>query len=133
MSGEILVLDASVGVKWVKEESASREAEALLTAHAAGEATLAVPDVFVYELLDVTRRLRGIESAAAVWQRLSIGGPFVVPTHAADFPAVLEMCTRLGCTTYDAAAPALAERLHAVLVSADAKAHGGFPGVRLIG
>jgi predicted nucleic acid-binding protein len=42
-------------------------------------------------------------------------------------------CELLGCSFYDALAPALAVLLGATLVSADARAHSRFPGVRLIG
>lgn len=133
MTAELVVLDASVGVKWVKTENGSDEALALLGEHGSGRITLAVPDVFVFEVLDVTRRVRGMEAAAGLWDRLSADGPLVVPTDAAWFADMLSMARRLGCSTYDAAAPVLADRFGGTLVSADARAHAGFPGVRLIG
>ncbi|MBA4370666.1 MAG: hypothetical protein C0418_03695 [Coriobacteriaceae bacterium] len=133
VSEELLVLDSSVGVKWVKPEEGSDEALALLLSHAAGEVTLAVADVFVYEVLDVTRRTYGRPRAVALWERLADQGPLVVPTDPDSFPDILEMSRRLDCSLYDAAAPALAARYGGTLVSADARAHAGFPGVRLIG
>jgi hypothetical protein len=41
-------------------------------------------------------------------------------------------CDALGCSFYDALAPACAVLLDATLASADARAHGAFPGVHLI-
>lgn len=133
MTAKLVVLDASVGVKWIKPETGSAEALALLEDHAAGRITLAVPDVFVYEVLDVTRRVHGLPNAASLWERLSVEGPLVVPTDAEAFAAMLAMARRLDCSLYDAAAPVIAERFGGTLVSADARAHSGFPGARILG
>lgn len=133
MSTELVVLDSSVGVKWIKSEAGSADALALLDDHADGRITLAVSDVFVFEVLDVTRRVHGLPQATALWERLSVEGPLVVPTTAEAFTEILEMSRRLDCSLYDAIAPVIAERFGGTLVSADARAHAGFPGARLIG
>lgn len=133
MTNELVVLDSSVGVKWIKDEPGTTEAIALLEDHARGRITLAVPDVFAYEVLDVTRRVHGRKAAESLWQRLANEGPLVVPLDAGSVPAVLAMARRLDCSLYDAAAPAVAERFGGTLVSADERAHARFPGVRLIG
>ncbi len=56
MSSRLIVLDASVGVKWFTPKSGRDEALALLHRAAAGEVTLVVPDLFVYEVLRTVRR-----------------------------------------------------------------------------
>jgi hypothetical protein len=41
-------------------------------------------------------------------------------------------CDLLGCSFYDALAPACASLLDATLASADVRAHGAYPGVELV-
>ncbi|TLM76775.1 MAG: type II toxin-antitoxin system VapC family toxin, partial [Actinobacteria bacterium] len=40
MTGDLLVLDASVGVKWIKSEAGSADARELADAHSRGAITL---------------------------------------------------------------------------------------------
>lgn len=133
MSVAVVVLDASVGVKWLREETGSQEARELLMSHGRGEIQLVVPVIFMHEVLDVARRVHGVETACALLAVLERDDLFVLGADAPFFAAALEMCTRLGCTVYDAAAPVAAEMLGAELVSADRWAHGDFAGVRIIG
>jgi predicted nucleic acid-binding protein len=130
---DLIVLDASVGVKWLKPEAGSARARDLLDEHRAGSITLAVSDVFVYEVLDVARRRYGHDDAEALWARLRECGPIVVPTGPELFPELLAASRQLDCSLYDAAAPALAHAFDARLASADAGAHGRFPDVELVG
>jgi predicted nucleic acid-binding protein len=132
VTGEIMVLDSSVGVKWVKTEPGSEEALDLLARHRDGAVTLVVADIFPIEVLDVTRRVHGRESAEALWERLEPGGPVIVPTDSAQISRIVALSRQLDCTLYDAAAPALAEVLGAQLVTADARAHRDYPGARII-
>jgi len=60
-------------------------------------------------------------------------GIAVIPLTDEVVREAARQCSVLGCTFYDALAPACATLLSATLVSADAKAHGRYPGVRLIG
>lgn len=127
-----VVLDASVGVKWFRAEPGSEQARELLRAHGRGEVELVVPSLFVYEVVAVATRTMTPTDARVFWEhfmswRLSVvevGGAFVFETLAVQ--------ERLGCSFYDAAAPALATHLGAQLCSADARAHGRFAGVQLI-
>lgn len=128
-----VVLDASVGVKWLKDEEGSAEARELLRQHGAGEIALIVPDIFVFEVLDVARRLFGIGVAAELWERLKAERISVVPVDASSFDAVVTVAQRFACSAYDAAAVVLAEAIGAQLVSADARAHASIAGARLIG
>jgi predicted nucleic acid-binding protein len=128
-----VVLDASVGVKWLKDEDGSAEARELVRQHGEGEIALLVPDVFVFEILDVARRRFGIDVAAQLWERLKVERISVVPSDASSFDEVVAVTQRLECSTYDAVAVVVAEAVGAQLVSADARAHAGVAGVRLIG
>ena len=85
----VCVIDASVGVKWFRNEPGPHAARELLARHVAGEIAIAV------------------EAAARVR-------------------------AQIGCTLYDAFSAGLAQLLDVPLYSADARAHGHLPGVRLI-
>ncbi len=132
MSAEVLVLDASVGVKWFKDEAGSDRARELIARMGEGTAQLVVPAVFPFEVLDVARRLFGLADAKRVWDELSAAGLLVAGSDEALLADALAIAGSLGCTLYDAAAPALAARLGCPLVSADKRAHGRVEGVRLI-
>lgn len=129
----VLVLDASVGVKWFRDEVGSDEARSLLRDHGEGRISLIAPSIFLCEVLDVARRHFGVAGARAVWDSISRDGVALLGVDSELTALMFDMCERLGCTMYDAAAPALAEYLNCGLVSADRRAHGGVPGVRLIG
>ncbi|MDP2182993.1 MAG: type II toxin-antitoxin system VapC family toxin [Actinomycetota bacterium] len=133
MSGRFVVLDASVGVKWFRDEPGSDEARDLLRQHAAGTVRLVVPSLFLYEVLDVARRHFGVDGARRVWRSLVSDDLVVAGPDAELMGRTLDVAGALGCTLYDAAAPALAEHLDCELVSADARAHARHPGVRLLG
>lgn len=128
-----VVLDASVGVKWLKNEEGSGEARELLRQHGAGEIVLVVPDIFVFEVIDVARRRFGMGAAARLWERLKAERISVVPMDASSFDRVVDAAQRLDCSTYDACAVVVAQATGAQLVSADARAHASVVGVRLIG
>jgi predicted nucleic acid-binding protein len=57
---------------------------------------------------------------------------FKVPLSDRVVREALVQCRVLGCTFYDALAPALATIHGATLSSADRRAHGGFEGVVLL-
>ena len=133
MSSRLIVLDASVGVKWFIPESGREEALALLRLAAAGEAPLVVPDLFVYEVLRTVRRKAGDAPARAVLEFFAAAGLVTVPPVDTVLRALLDQATALGCDVYDACAPAIAAMLDAELFSADRRVHAAFPGVRLIG
>ena len=121
---KLVVLDASVGVKWYRPESGSAAAADLARRHADGEIRIVVPVIFVHEVIDVLRRQLGIEVARAQWRDWREVGIRVAGIDDALVDAALGLCGDLGCSVYDAMAPALAERLDAPLYSADRRAHG---------
>lgn len=133
MSRPVLVLDASVGVKWTKRESGSKEARALLDELGAGRIDIVVPAVFPHEVLDVARRIHGPDVARSLWRRIHAAGIVVAGADPALIDETVGVAASLGCTVYDAAAPALAARLGCPLVSADVRAHRRVDGVHLVG
>jgi len=128
----VVVLDASVGVKWFRVESGRDEALALIRAQAGGELILAVDTLFLYEVVSAASRGGGPEAMARVWSDLESLNLATVPPSADLVAAAATQRRLLGCSPYDAFAPGLASLLGAILVSADERAHGRYPHVRLI-
>jgi predicted nucleic acid-binding protein len=133
MSDSVVVIDASVGVKWFHEETGTVAAENLLRAHRRGETLLAVDTLFLYEVVAAGARGGGPGCMERVWSDLQAFDLAIVPPGAELMAAAAVQRQALGCSPYDAFAPGLAALLRAPLVSADARAHGRYPGVRLIG
>lgn len=129
----LAVLDASVGVKWIKPEPGRDRALEILSEHRDGSLRLVVPSQFVLEVVAVAVRHGGPELGERAWQALRLANLTTVGLDDSLASAAFDQCRRLGCSFYDALAPALAERLGARLLSADARAHGGHAGVELIG
>ncbi len=128
-----VVLDASVGVKWFKLETSQVAALALLARAASGEITLAVPTHFVHEVLSAVRRLYSSADVMPAWRHIEASGVTVIPLTTEVIAEAARQCEALGCSFYDALAPACASLLGATLASADARAHGTYPGVHMIG
>lgn len=129
----VLVLDASVGVKWFRDEQGSEEARELLAMHVRGEVVLAVESLFLHELLAVSSREGHAEDVARVWRDLKAVDLAVVPLGDELVAAAAAQKQALGCSLYDAFSAGLAQLLSAPLCSADERAHGAFPGLRLVG
>ncbi len=126
-------LDASVGVKWFRDESGSAQARALLNQHAEGTLVLHVAEHFVTELLGVVNRQFGAREIIPAWDAIALAQIEIHPLSDELVGEAARQCALLGCTFYDALAPALAVLLGGELVSADRRAHAGFADVRLIG
>lgn len=126
------VLDASVGVKWFKPEANQAAALELLARASAGEIALAAPTHFVHEVLSVVRRHYEPRDIVPAWERLKDSGIAVLPLSDEVVAEAAAQCDTLGCSFYDALAPACASLLGATLASADERAHGAYPGVHLI-
>lgn len=134
MSGApVVVLDASVGVKWFCDEEGSAQARALLRDHGDGRIALHAAEHFTVETLGVMNRIFGPAAIIPAWDAIMLAD---LGTHRLTPELVGEtarQCALLGCTFYDALAPALAIVLEGELVSADRRAHGAFDRVRIIG
>ncbi len=127
------VLDSSVGVKWIKPEPGREEALALLEEHREGRIRLVVATHFVHEVVGVAVRHGGPRLGELTWAGLRNADLTVIgldDTLAADS---FGQCRLLGCSFYDALAPALADRLGATLYSTDARAHARFDGAVILG
>jgi predicted nucleic acid-binding protein len=129
----IAVLDSSVGAKWFLDEPGSVDSRALLAAHGRGDLSIVVPSLFVYEVFAVAARVLAPAAADELWERFLSWRIHVRELDAALMPAALAVQRRLGCSLYDAVAPAVAEQAGATLYSADARAHARWPGVVLLG
>jgi predicted nucleic acid-binding protein len=128
----LLVLDSSVGVKWIKPEAGRDEALTLLKGHRDGVARIVVATHFLHEVVAVAVRRGGPALGRRVWTSLAAAQLTAIGLDDRLAEAAFVQCGLLGCSFYDALAPALAEQLGATLCSADARAHGRFEGVRLI-
>lgn len=128
----LMVLDSSVGVKWIKPEAGRDEALALLRDHGDGNVRIVIAAHFLHEVVAVAVRRGGPDLGRKTWRSLTAAELTVIGLDDRLAEAAFEQCELLGCTFYDALAPALAEQLGATLCSADARAHARFEGARLI-
>jgi predicted nucleic acid-binding protein len=130
---ERFVLDASVGVKWFRAERHSLEAREFLRAATDGSARVAVPTHFVHEVLSVIERRDHVPARVLeAWDIVAESGVDIVPLTDEVVREAVVQCDALGCSFYDALAPAVASLLGATLVSADVRAHAAYPGVELL-
>ncbi len=134
MSGgrPVYVLDASVGVKWFKPESGREGALELQARAAVGELSLAAPTHFVHEVLSVVARHYTPRDVVPAWERITASGIAILSLSDEVVAEAARQCETLGCSFYDALAPACAALLGATLASADECAHGDYPGVHLV-
>lgn len=132
MTVRMRVLDASVGVKWFRNEAPSSGARELLADHIEGRAVIAVDSLFFYEVLSVASRGHVPEDALRVWNDLKRLELVTVPLGDELVEAAVRFRAESGCSLYDAFSAGLADLLDAPLYSADSRAHGGHPRVRLI-
>lgn len=133
MPAPVIVLDASVGVKWFRDEAGSEAAHDLLARHVDGDVVLAVDSLFVHEVLAVSSRDGHAEDVERVWRDLRALDLAVVPLGDALVSAAASQRAALGCSLYDAFSAGLASLLGAPLCSADERAHGRYPDVQLVG
>lgn len=94
---------------------------------------LVLPALAVEESLSVARRELGTPGARRVWEAVCDTEAAIVPFDDAVAQAAFDACERLGCTFYDAVAVGLADIVEGELWSGDRRAHGGVPGVTIVG
>jgi predicted nucleic acid-binding protein len=133
MNPQVCVLDASVGVKWFRDEAGSDEARDLLARYRSGSLLIAVDTLFYYEVMRASTRGKHPHDAEQVWRELQRLELATVPLGEELVGAAAGAVEQLGCALYDAFAAGLADLLDAPLYSADARAHGKHPRVRLLG
>jgi predicted nucleic acid-binding protein len=135
------VVDASVAVKWLLPERGSDEAQALLDS---GE-SLAAPALIVVEVAAAIARksrLREVagpdaESALSLWMRSLAAGVLELVSDRAAVERAFRLAVALDHPLQDCLYLAVAERMKAQYVTADArfsdKAKRTHPSVRLLG
>ncbi|MDZ4168786.1 MAG: type II toxin-antitoxin system VapC family toxin [Coriobacteriia bacterium] len=131
-SREAFALDASIGVKWFMDEPGSDASRVLYRRAMDGEILLVAPTHFVHEVLSVVRREFTHRAIPEAWEDMKASGITIVPLEDQVIAEAATQCAALGCSFYDALAPACASLLGATLVSADACAHGAYPGALII-
>lgn len=119
----MLVVDASVAVKWFKPDEKSSRADFFLEEHVAGREAIFVPTLFLYETTNalwVSRRVSRHEIEGALRLLADARLTYVTPDEAlmTDALATSE-ATKL--SLYDASYLALAHRMGCPLITADKK------------
>ena len=119
----MLVVDASIAVKWFKPAEKSSRADFFLQEHLAGRESIFVPVLVIYEVTNalwVSRRLSRAEIEDALRLLASSRLTYVPPDDPllADSLAISEK-TKL--SIYDASYLALARRMECGLATADRK------------
>lgn len=94
---------------------------------------LAVDSLFFNEVMRAATRDAHPRDAVRVWADLAALDLITVPLGDELAAAAVLARETLGCALYDAFAAGLADLLGAPLYSADARAHGQHPRVRLLG
>lgn len=122
----MIVLDASVVLKWILEnEEGSDRALGYRDMHVAGEQSIAVPDLFFYEVGNVLLTRTRLD-AAAISEAFSLLWTLdleVCDLGLEEFSSAIRISRRYGITLYDAAYVELARRLRCDLVTSDKKLH----------
>ena len=120
----MIVLDASVALKWVlPDEEGGDAAWELAVRHARGTGTIAVPDLMFYEaanVLAMTPRLSR-QSSWDAWHDLSMMRLDVYAPTAQEMHRAMEISRTCRVSVYDAYYAALAEALDCKMVTADLK------------
>lgn len=126
----LLVLDASVAVKWFVPEPLSAEARALLPALQSGELELIAPELIVAEFGHSLRKyffggqLQAAECPAFMRDFLALNVERVALGALAE--DAMRLTTAHMATYYDAVYVALAQRANVQVLTADAPMKGAF-------
>lgn len=119
----MIVLDASIIIKWLIDEDGSGSAVRYRADHVEGVNQVAVPDLLFYELANVlsTKGALSLREAelgfSAIWN-------MELETHklkSHDYLRACRFANDLDISAYDAAYVALADRLDVNLITADRK------------
>jgi len=129
----VVVVDASAGVKWFRAEQGHDVMDDLLERHVQGEVQIHVPPIFVHEFVHVACRELGPIRAQALVTRLAGWGIAVHPLSGRLIAEALAVVEERGAAFYDAQATALARMLGTPLYSADVRAHGKESGAVIVG
>jgi len=117
----MIVLDASVVIKWFQEEPDASRALNFENAHIRGEENIVAPDLLFYEIANVLCYKNAVstetaESALEVLSRIGIQTFTFLPIELKD---VFRFARDYGVSVYDAIYVVLAQKLHCDFVTAD--------------
>ena len=136
MARQTLVLDASVGVKWFSDigEAHVPQARAILTAHASGNISVAVPDIFFHEISNalVNKRMLSTSLIEDSITTLFDLGLSVFPASEKCLRTAVQIARQAGITEYDACYAAVAIESHCPLVTANPRHQGQELGCQVI-
>ena len=127
----IVVLDASVAVKWflAEGEAGVADAAALLTDHAESRVRLVAPALIVNELLGVfVRRLRG-DAVPQALEAFFDAGVHLVPPDRQLMVGAARLVAQCQLSAFDAVYAALAQSLACELATADHRLANGVAGI----
>lgn len=119
----MLVVDASIAVKWFKPDEKSSRADFFLEEHIAGRESIFVPVLVLYEVANalwVSRRLSRLEIEGAL-RLLADARLTYVPPDDILLAHSLAISEATKLSLYDASYLALAHRMGCSLVTADRK------------
>lgn len=117
----MIVLDASVVVKWFQEESDSEQALYFEKLHVNGEETIAVPDLLFYEVASVFCHKKGVtnEAADAALDTLAQMEIRTFTFSPLEMKEVFRFARTYAISVYDAIYAVLAQKLGCSFVTAD--------------
>jgi predicted nucleic acid-binding protein len=118
----MIVLDASVALKWIfEEEEGGKEARLYKEGHVTGKEPVAVPSLFFYEIANVLATKTSLSTKDAA-EAFSLIWNFDVEVFSLGFDEFLEgmiLSRQCGITLYDAAYVVLARKLGCPFVTSD--------------
>lgn len=128
----MIVLDASVVVKWFLDEEGSTEALQYEAHHVDGRDRVVAPDLLVYEIANVLsykKHLtdREIEGALNILEGLHLQ---LFSFSASELKDVVRVARKRGITVYDALYAMLAQKLGCAFVTADQELYRKLKGIQ---
>lgn len=119
----MIVLDASVIMKWFQEEPDSDRALSFETQHVSGVEIIAAPDLLFYEITNVLRFKKNVDLAMArsALELLAKTGIHFFAFSLQEMTEIFEFARNFNITVYDASYAILAKRLGRNFITADRK------------
>jgi len=131
----MIVLDASVILKWIFDDEAGAEpAASLKDAHVSGHEIVAVPDLLFYEIGNVLATKTRL-TEAAIAEAFSLLWEFSLERFdlgLEEFQGGLVLSRKYKITLYDAAYVELSRRLKCTFVTADKKLHEKIKSIKTV-
>lgn len=119
----MIVVDASIVIKWFCPEDGQDEALTIFQDHISGRDEIFVPDLLFYEVVNTLRYKNDLESPAVEEFIETLSKASLVRVGADDqfLKQVYNLAREFDLSVYDASYLALAEILQCVFVTADKK------------